>query len=58
MFDAGERDSACEFTNLWINERLPAWFTVPLMDEYHSFGFFIVGYLHPIKVNSRNGEIF
>lgn len=50
MFDAGEGYSSCEFTNLWINERLSAWFTVPLMDELNSIGFFIVGYLHPIKL--------
>jgi len=50
MFDASEGDSSCEFTNLWINENVSTWFTVPLMSEWHSIGFFIVGYLQPIKL--------
>ncbi|WP_223881799.1 helix-turn-helix domain-containing protein [Niallia endozanthoxylica] len=50
MFDASEGHSSCEFTNLWINEKVSTWFTVPLMSEWNSIGFFIVGYLQPIKL--------
>ncbi|WP_071394747.1 helix-turn-helix domain-containing protein [Bacillus tuaregi] len=48
MFTSKDKDSTCEFTNLWIEQELPAWFTVPLKDEFHSLGFFIAGYLQPV----------
>ena len=58
MFAAGIGDSSCEFTNLWINEGLPTWFTVPLRDELNSFGFFIVGYLQPTKLIPEMEKIY
>ena len=56
MFDAGIGDSSCKFTNLWINEGLTTWFTVPLRDGLNSIGFIIVGYLQPTKLIPENGE--
>ena len=58
MFDAGIGDSSCEFTNLWINEGLTTWFTVPLRDGLNSIGFIIVGYLQPTKLFWKMEKIY
>ena len=58
MFDAGIGDSSCEFTNLWINEGLTTWFTVPLRDGLNSIGFIIVGYLQPTKLIPEMEKIY
>ena len=58
MFDAGIGDSSCKFTNLWINEGLTTWFTVPLRDGLNSIGFIIVGYLQPTKLIPEMEKIY
>ena len=56
MFDAGIRDSSCKFTNLWINEGLTTWFTVPLRDEIEFHWIFYCWLFSTVQINSGNGE--
>nr|WP_295969787.1 helix-turn-helix domain-containing protein [uncultured Bacillus sp.] len=58
MFDGQQEQSNCDFSRLLWREKIPAWFTVPLIDEASSIGFCVIGYLHQVTLMGEMEKIF
>ncbi|WP_338453122.1 helix-turn-helix domain-containing protein [Niallia oryzisoli] len=51
-------DSHCDFTKLIVNMAVPTWFTVPLINDSHHYGFCVIGYFQKVKLIEEMGRIF
>lgn len=51
-------DSHCDFTKLIVNMAVPTWFTVPLINDSHHYGFCVIGYFQQVKLIEELGKIF